>query len=90
MLKKMKMPKPKEFDVSELDMEESDVESPEYEASEPQEEEMDESAEKESDEQPSELEQVSDEDLLAEVKKRGLLSQLESETSEESAEDAYL
>lgn len=91
MLKKMKMPKPKELDTSELDSLESDeIESPEYETKESPEEEGAESPEEEAAEHPGELEQVSDEDLLAEVKKRGLMSQLEHEEGQESAEDAYV
>jgi len=86
-LKKLSMPKPKEFDLGEMD---SAEESPEYEASESPEEEGAESPEEEASEHPGELEKVSDDDLLAEVKKRGLMSQLEKETGEESAEDAYV
>lgn len=83
-LKKLKMPPREEMDMSELEF--SKEESPEYEA----EEAMEGEEKEEAPEAMSELESVSDEDLLAEVKKRGLLSQLESETSEESAEDAYV
>lgn len=85
MLKKLKMPHPKSMDMSELD-----AESPEEEAAESPEEEAAESPEEEEKEHPGELSSVSDEDLLAEVKKRGLMSQLEKETGEESAEDAYI
>lgn len=87
MLKKLKMPKPKEMEMDELDL---GPESAEEEASESKAEEGAESPEEESAEHPGELEAISDEDLLAEVKKRGLMSQLESETGEESAEDAYI
>lgn len=88
MLKKLKMPKPKEMETDELDL--PMEESPEEEAAESPEEEGMESPEEEKAEHPGELEKVSDEDLLAEVKKRGLMSQLEKETGEESAEDAYV
>ena len=92
MLKKLKMPKPKSLDTSELDMSEMDEmpeESPEEEAGESKAEQASEDEGMEKHTGP-ELKAVSDEDLLAEVKKRGLLSQLESETGEESAEDAYI
>lgn len=85
-LGKLKMPKREEINLDELD----GGESPEYEASESPEEEGGESEEMEASEHPGELKAVSDEDLLAEVKKRGLMSQLEAETGDESAEDAYL
>lgn len=88
MLKKLKMPKPKAIETDELDM--AMEESPAEEAAESPEEEGAESSEEEAAEHPGELKGVSDEDLLAEVKKRGLMSQLESETGEESAEDAYV
>lgn len=88
MLKKLKMPKPKAIETDELDM--AMEESPEEEAAESPEEEAAESPEEEKKEHPGELEAVSDEDLLAEVKKRGLLSQLEKEVGDESAEDAYV
>lgn len=85
-LGKLKMPKREEINLDELDM----GESPEYEAAESPEEEGAESKEEESAEHPGELKSVSDEDLLAEVKKRGLMSQLEAETGAESTEDAYV
>lgn len=86
-LGKLKMPKREEINLDELDMGDKE-ESPEEEAAEsPEEEKMeDESAEKHTDE----LKSVSDEDLLAEVKKRGLMSQLEKETGDESSQDAYV
>ena len=87
-LGKLKMPKREEINLDELDM--GSEESPEYEASESPEEEGAESEEMEASEHPGELKAVSDEDLLAEVKKRGLMSQLEAETGDESAEDAYV
>ena len=86
MLKKLKMPKPKSFEMEELDMEES----PDEEAAESPEEEAAESPEEEKREHEGDLSEFSDEDLLAEVKKRGLMSQLEEETGEESAQDAYV
>lgn len=85
MLKKLKMPKPKSMETDELDM----TESPEEEAAESPEEEGAEIEAEESAEHP-ELAKASDEDLLAEVKKRGLMAQLEKETSHESSEDAYV
>lgn len=88
-LGKLKMPKREEMDMSEFDMEPKE-ESAEYEAMEAPEEEGAEMEEMEASESPSELKAASDEDLLAEVKKRGLMSQLEAETGEESAEDAYV
>lgn len=87
MLKKLKMPKPKEMEMDDLDF---SPESAEEEASESPEEEGAESPEEEPAEHPGELEKVSDEDLLAEVKKRGLMAQMEKETGDESAEDAYV
>lgn len=87
MLKKLKMPKPKEMSTDELDL---GPESTEEEAAELPEEEGAETEAEESAEHPGELSSLSDEDLLAEVKKRGLMSQLEKETGDESAEDAYV
>jgi hypothetical protein len=89
MLKKLKMPKPKSLDTSELDMEEMPEETPSEEMGEGEAEQSSEDEGMEKHVGP-ELKAVSDEDLLAEVKKRGLMSQLESETGEESAEDAYI
>lgn len=94
MLKKLKMPKPKmiEMEEGEMDMEMPEGEEMSKEMSEEMpedmegEEEMEESKEKGS---PA-LAKFSDEDLLSEVKKRGLMSQLETEMGEESAEDAYV
>lgn len=69
MLKKMKMPKREEIDMAELDMEEMPGgEMPEGDMSE--------------EEMPVEagpLADVSDEELMAEMKKRGLTSKLEEE-----------
>ena len=87
MLKKLKMPKPKEMELDELDLP-SDEES--SEAPEALEEAEGEEMAEESAEEAGELEAISDEDLLAEVKKRGLLSQMDKEMGEESAEDAYI
>lgn len=88
MLKKLKMPKPKSMDTSELDYME---ESPEEEAAESPEMEAVEGPEGEKEEKHSSvLASASDEDLLAEVKKRGLMAQMEKETGEESSEDAYI
>jgi len=92
MLKKLKMPKPKSLDTSELGMSEMDEmpeESSEEELAEGEAEQASEDEGMEKHTGPK-LDNLSDEDLLAEVKKRGLLSQLESETGEESAEDAYI
>ena len=86
MLKKMKMPKPKQIEMAELEGEEMGDEMGEM----ADEMEMGEEEAEEESEEESELASFSDEELLAEVKKRGLMSQLEKEESEESAEDAYV
>lgn len=79
-LGKLKMPKREEINVDELDL---GPESAEEEMEVGEEEE-------EAEEEESALAQVSDEELLAEVKKRGLMSQLEGETGEEPAEEQYV
>lgn len=86
-LGKLKMPKREEVNLDELDL---GPESAEEEAAESPEEEAAESPEEESAEHPGELAKVSDEDLLAEVKKRGLMSQLEGEVGEEPSEEQYV
>lgn len=87
MLKKMKMPKPKQIAIDELEGEEMADEVGDEMADEMGKEMEGEEGEGE---EESELASLSDEELLAEVKKRGLMSQLESEEGEESAEDAYV
>lgn len=89
MLKKMKMPKPKQIVLDEMEM--GDEVADEM-ADEMGDEEMGEEMEGEEtpEEETKELASLSDEELLAEVKKRGLMSQLEEEEGEESAEDAYV
>jgi len=83
MLKKMKMPKPKQIALDEMEMgDETNDEMADEMA--------DEEMEREEGEEESELSALSDEELLAEVKKRGLMSQLEEEEGEEAAEDAYV
>lgn len=83
MLDKMRMPKKKEMD---LDMEElhsgEAVDDPEME---PAEDTMDADAEMEEpvSKQNKELEALSDEELLAEIRKRGLMSELENDESQE-------
>jgi hypothetical protein len=87
MLKKMKMPKPKQIALDEMVGDEmADEMADEEMADEMAGEEMDEME----GEEESELASLSDEELLAEVKKRGLMSQLEEEEGEEAAEDAYV
>ena len=80
-LSKLKMPKRDEVDMSELDMGESDgTESPEYEASEAPAEEGAEGMETESKEHGGgDLAGIADEDLIAELKKRGLMGKLAEE-----------
>lgn len=73
-LNKMKMPKKQdEFEMESMS-EESPEESSEFEFSE---EEGGGPSEEEGSEAPSDLEMFSDEDLMAEMKKRGLMSDLE-------------
>lgn len=91
-LEKMRMPskrqRDEELDMSSLSDEESDpmedesMESPEHEG---MEEDLGLETDPESVEQPSnpELERVSDEELMAEIQKRGLLSDMEESNSEE-------
>ena len=89
MLKKMKMPKPKQIALDEMEMgDEVADEMADEMGDEMADEEME--MEGEEGEEESELSALSDEELLAEVKKRGLMSQLEEEEGEESAEDAYV
>lgn len=79
-LGKLQMPKREEVDMSELDMEAGPEESPEYEMAESPEEEGSESPEVEGKEHGGgELAKVADEDLIAELKKRGLMGKLAEE-----------
>ena len=80
-LKKMKMPKDQEMDMSELDM--SEGESPSDESAESPEMEM---AEDEMEMAPSPLDSISDDELMAEIEKRGLMSQLSKSEKPEDAE----
>ena len=77
-LSKLKMPKRDEVDMSELDMEAGPEEGAEAEGPE-----MELEVEAEGSERPAEgssdLEGVADEDLIAELKKRGLMGKLAEE-----------
>lgn len=94
-LGKLQMPKREEVDMSELDMEAgpSGEESPEYEMAESPEEEGGESPAIEGKEHGGgELSKVADEDLIAELKKRGLMGKLAEEGDmdlEASDEEMY-
>lgn len=85
-LSKLSMPKRDEVDMSELDMEHpAGEESPEYEASEGMDVEAGESPETEAKEHPGgDLADIADEDLIAEMKKRGLMSKLAEEGAAEA------
>lgn len=84
-LEKLKMPEKRQDDMDLSDLEEG---SPEEEASESPAEEQAEQEGKSGDEEhkPGPLDNVDDEDLLAEVKKRGLVSELEK-GEDQSQED---
>lgn len=93
-LGKLQMPKREEVDMSELDMEHpSGEESPEYEASEGADVEAKEGPSTEAKEHPGgDLADVADEDLIAELKKRGLMGKLAEEGASEmdmSDEEMY-
>lgn len=82
MLKKMKMPKREEISVDELEMEPmGDELAGEGEGEGGMPEPM---------KAPADLESVSDEDLMAELKKRGLMGKLAEESPEEMSRDEML
>ena len=90
MLKKMKMPKPKQIALDEMEMGDEVADEMADEMGDEEVGEMEGEGEETPEEEAKELASLSDEELLAEVKKRGLMSQLEEEEGEEAAEDAYV
>lgn len=89
-LKDMKMPdkRQEEMDMEEMQFDLGEGEEEPFQSEEPSEFEEAAEGEEMSSESSPELEALSDDELMAEVKKRGLMSQLDSE--EESAESEEL
>lgn len=86
-LSKLKMPERKKPDLAELESEDSmEMEEPEELALEGAEEQDSLDAELPEAPAPSDLDSLSDDELLAELKKRGLMGKLDEEKSEDEEE----